>query len=151
LRVLAPALVFSILAFAGQDSYASGLLEACHPNREAAERHRDEKETQFYTGHSERNTTIQAWLKIATRQDISNIWGAPVINKDILRWEIPSESSQFVSSKVDEMNGSYCFLIGFSQFSFIVQEPFMKTSETERTITRIIKLGSSTFKRENKL
>jgi len=150
LRVLASVLAFSILALAGKDAYAS-MLETCHPDRKSAETHRAEKETQFYTGHSERNTTIQAWLKTATRQDISDIWGDPILNNDILRWEIPSESSQSVSSKVDEMNGNYCFLIGFNQFYFIVEEPFIKTSESERKITRIIKLGSSAFKRKNKL
>jgi len=113
-----------------------------------AESRREQQETQFYNGHEERNQTIQAWLEIASRQELTDIWGDPYLNEDTLRWEIPSENNQYVSGGISMRGEAYCYYFGIRQFTFVVEEPRVKTPDSERIITRQIKLGSSTFKRK---
>jgi len=136
-------------AFFGVTANASGVIENCHPDKLIAESRRETSEEHFYTGHVERNETINAWLKTASRQEISKIWGDPTISSDdLLKWKIPSETSQYVSEEISAINDVYCYYIGVRNFTFIVEEPRIKTSDEERKITRVIKLGSSTFKRK---
>lgn len=123
-------------------------MENCHPDRVIAESRRQASEEHSQTGAVERNATISAWLKTAKRNEISEIWGDPQISSDdVLKWEIPSETSQNVSERVSKINETYCYYVGSRQFSFVVEEPRMKTTDDEREISRVIKLGSSTFKR----
>lgn len=147
--------IFSILlllltpAFVGVSVNATGVLESCHPDRVTAESLRVTDEKHFYTGHVERNATINAWLKTASRQEISKIWGDPFISKeDVLRWEIPSEISRHVSEEVSEINGAYCYYVSNRMYTIVVEEPRIKISDDERKITRVVKLGSSIFKRK---
>lgn len=150
MRALVSAILFLAPAIAGANASASGLIEVCHLDRDKVELDLFEMESKFYTGHEERNLTIRTWLETASRKEIIDIWGDPSLTSDMLRWEIPSEIGQYVSKRIFERNDNYCFYKGVRQFTFIVEEPLLRTSETDRTITQMVKLGSPSFKQKEK-
>ena len=129
--------------FVGLNASASSDMSVCHANFEKIEPRRKELAL-IHTDAMKRFSSLKNWFETATRDEITEIWGEPILNEDTAIWVVPLEAVIVVSAESYEENGNTCFTQTNNNRVLIVEETTKLAAEETRNFRIIGGMGSST-------
>jgi len=138
-RVLAIVFGFSASVLVGADTYAAYNLERCGVITAEAIAKQNAEILRYSEYPRKRNDSLRSWLKTATYDEISKVWGLPESYDGELSWIIPLQPIQTPGSVYVTDKGETCFSIPTSRIGIEVKQA-SKDDIQSRTFRNVVSL-----------